>query len=236
MLEKKQFISKLILNYMKRHLVTLGACLCITLLLCSCSNKLPTREVLTRVTVNNSKAERIDTSLLKGWSQTIQEFKSKSYGNHPSIDLRTATDIEFAQKPEYAESTSDLTLRVVNDSIIRVSNFDPLLDKSKFYIYPHDEIYIFHSNGDVEAKLGNMVNPLGDHNDGTFIKAYLDGQTGLIVNYELDDPPSNTEYRITDKGEISKGSDYGKNFRSDKAATDIFMGIEKYCQRLKEKM
>jgi hypothetical protein len=190
----------------------------------SCYNRsLPSKETLKQFAKINPNAENIDTNIIKNWNNLFHIYKESIDSSY--IDLQSIQLKELVKKPEYSGILCIYTAGAVNDSILFVTEFDPMLEKLDkeglvHWIEPRERKYIFHTNGDIEIKMGNMVSrEENTRDDGTFLKVYLDNTTGLIVSYWVSNyfGQGNT-YQITKSGQLKIGSGY----ESDNSATKTF--------------
>lgn len=196
----------------------------IIFLLSSCENNnpRPSRDTLQQCLAKYPKAEKIDVTTLKNWDSLFKIFRQNH--NSPYLDIQSDWNKDLVKKPEYAGILCTYDAQAVNDSILFVTEFDPIIEKAdkegSSFTHAHQRKYIFHSNGDIEMKMGNMVSKKeSDQDDGTFMSLYVDGKTGLIVNYWKNDFMEDNTYKITEDGKLEIGDDYGYLSLSKDAAT-----------------
>ncbi len=193
---------------------------------------LPTRDILRSVTNQNTQAERKEPAQIKKWHSIFQKFKDTA--PQQRLDLYEMQKTLEAKLNLPVDSTS-LIATVVNDSILFIKKWDsPSKEeqKDKFFISPHDYKYIFHSNGDIEVKIGNLVSRSEDddgNNDGTFLRGYLDGETGLVINYAKKDLGTRNSYSISESGEIEKSDSYHDGY-----AAKLFTHLDNFLELMEE--
>jgi len=210
----------------------------IIFLLSSCENRsLPSKETLQQFAKLNPNVEKIDTGTIKKWNNLFHLYRESIDSSY--IDLQSASLKGLAKEPKYLGIPCNYTAGIVNDSILFITEFNPIFERLErdellHWILPHERKYIFHTNGDIEIKMGNMVSREENGlDDGTFLKAYLDNNTGLIVNYWVSSyfTPGNT-YKITKSGQLKIGSGYG----SDNEAIKTFETLNQDLKLISLKM
>lgn len=193
---------------------------------------LPTRDILKNVTSQNTQAERKEPAQVKKWHGIFQKFKDTA--RQERLDLYEMQKTLEAKLNLPVDSTS-LVATVVNDSILFIEKWDSPSEKErkdKFFISPHNYKYIFHSNGDIEVKIGNLVSRSeadDSNNDGTFLRGYLDGETGLVINYAKKDLGTRNSYSITEDGEIEKSNAYHDGY-----AAKLFAHLDNFLELMEE--
>lgn len=208
------------------------------LIACICynyaSSKPPSREVLRTVTALNPAAERLMPSQIKKWHAIFQEYKSQA--GRQRLDLYAQKKALEAELGLPVDSAS-LTASIVNDSILFIEECRGTAkeqERNKISIYPRQHKFIFHANGDIEAKIGNMVSRSEDEEsdlDGTFLLARLDGETGLILNYSKKDLGARNAYTVSETGEIDRSEKYACG-----SAASVFASLDYYLEKVEELM
>lgn len=210
-----------------QRIITLGLLVIMMSFSIGCVNKedyykFPTRSIIDSYAIRNPKAERVDPTQIRQWFSIFEKLK-KTTEFEP--DLRDSTLVELFKQLKFEKYYYHYSAKA-NDSTLFVNYTDPLIQKSYegnisiSGIYPHDQVFIFHSNGNIEIRLGNQVSLEKDtSNDGTFRKVLIDGKTGLILNYWEEDQVSWSNYlRLNQDGIMEKGENY-KNHAPNATST-----------------
>lgn len=177
---------------------------------CNSKSNFPSRTTLDKIAKTDSKYERVSVDDIC----VINNLVSNTIiPNRIGMDLRTDEEIKIANLPEFRDELSIYQCRVVNDSIIMVEQYDPVAQKRSkevnLGIWPAESKYIFHKNGDIEIKMGNMISDEYDSEDNrVLVSAYIDGKTGLILNFWRNDFGQDNYYYIDEDGSVVVGHDY----------------------------
>lgn len=186
----------------------------LALFLASCSGpEKPSAETIRNYFAQNPTAERLSENDLNGAHKTFETFKALAKNSDNVIDARDPAAIAY-----YKEALPNLKFidewRLVNDSTIINTNFNPSLEKinnekklerDTEIQYMHEIEYVFHSNGDLEIAAGNYIegNP-----KNRLLYEKIDGTTGGVTSYYEDTYASDNTMRLNNEGNMITGAGY----------------------------
>ncbi len=157
---------------------------------CNSGSERPTRYVLSSVTSQNEKAERVNSTMLKWVHSAFFEIKNKS----PKSFFLTSDNLKVLP----VVNVSDSILSITERSEYRANSPRKTMSGSDLSCRK----YIFHKNGDLEVFMGN--------DDCKYINLYIDGETGLVLEYQKKDFGAMNNYYVDSSGDIVIGNDYGQ--------------------------
>lgn len=229
-------------NFLQMKKLLFVSVLLFSTLLFGCEMKVdvPSRTTLDKVFSQNKDAEIIPADSLC-LIRSMVDSTLIPFGT--GLDLRTEEERKLETSIEYSDFLNVHELTVVNDSIIQIKKFDPLEEKAastnKKIVRLYDRQYVFHKDGAIEIKIGkNLRDEYDPTNRGVLKYAYIDGVTGLVVLSYSIKKNDKINYRITEKGEIEMGRDYGDyensaNCMFDMMKDDLYRAMIAYSKKQK---